>query len=520
MAWGDGAAAQLSFDCTSAGADCEQEIGEQALASSTITVAPGSCETVEKVAVQLSIEHSWVGDLQVALTHESGDVTALLLDRPLSPLPRDFGCPGEDVDATFDDDATASAEATCELTIPAIADEVRPALYAQELVLSPGEPTFSIDGCPFEKFVGRFYLPSNGALALHGGCPPFLPKEVYPAGTVCHFRGSYNDECGDNQLEIRLIRGDTGWRAEVLGQEQPYHFDGPLSAPYETPITIFGSIADREVADGTLQLGTIGFAGFRSLPCAGDWRLDLVDLAAPNGGRLRGWTLLLTAPETPTPTPSDTPTETPTATPSHTATATPSRTPSHTATATPSRTPSHTATATPSRTPTEVDADTPTATPTLPITATPTTSVAVSPTDTPTVNVSPTPSATPSFSPTTAATDTETPGVATATPTGDAATATPTEAVTGAPTEAATETPTQVPTGEVATASPTAAGIPCVGDCDGSGGVNVAELIRGVNIALGNAPLDSCPSFDADGDDVAEINELIRAVGNALDGCA
>ena len=494
---GDGAAAQVSFECASDGANCEQEIPESTLVSSTITVAPGSCETLEKVAVQLSVEHSWVGDLQVSLTHQAGATTALLLDRPFSPLPTSYGCRGEDVDATFDDAAQDPAEATCELTIPAIGDDVQPALYAQELVLAPGETTFSIDGCPFEKFVGRFFLPSNGSLALHGGCPPFLPSEIY-ADAVCDFRGRYNDECGDDQLHVRLQRSANGWRAEVLDQAMPWHFDGPLSAAYETPITVFGAIADREIEDGTLELSTIGLAGFRSQPCAGDWRLDLVDRAAPNTGRLRGWTLLLTGQETATPTASDTPTSTPTHTPTSTPTDTASMGPSDTPTAT-------------STTP-----------PTTTATATSTSSATQPPTDTPTAGASPTPSATPSLTATTVAIDTPTPAAETATPTVDVATATPTEEATAAltATAAATETATEAPTGEVATPSPTADVEPCSGDCDGNRAVSVAELIRGVNIALGNAELDACPSFDADDDESVEINELIGAVGNALDGCA
>jgi YVTN family beta-propeller protein len=60
---------------------------------------------------------------------------------------------------------------------------------------------------------------------------------------------------------------------------------------------------------------------------------------------------------------------------------------------------------------------------------------------------------------------------------------------------------------------------PCVGDCDDSGTVSIAELIRGVNIALDNQPLDQCPVFDRDGSGRVEIYELIAAVGNALNGC-
>jgi hypothetical protein len=58
-----------------------------------------------------------------------------------------------------------------------------------------------------------------------------------------------------------------------------------------------------------------------------------------------------------------------------------------------------------------------------------------------------------------------------------------------------------------------------VGDCDDSGAVTVEEVIKGVNIALGSAMLDTCQQSDADGTRTVTINELIIAVNNALSGC-
>ena len=50
--------------------------------------------------------------------------------------------------------------------------------------------------------------------------------------------------------------------------------------------------------------------------------------------------------------------------------------------------------------------------------------------------------------------------------------------------------------------------------------MTVDELIKGVNIALGTTSVDTCPSFDANGDGAVTINELIAAVNHALNGCA
>lgn len=60
----------------------------------------------------------------------------------------------------------------------------------------------------------------------------------------------------------------------------------------------------------------------------------------------------------------------------------------------------------------------------------------------------------------------------------------------------------------------------CPGDCDGDGEITVAELIRGVRIALGQSSLDDCPSFDVDGDGRVVVGELIQAVRAALESCA
>jgi hypothetical protein len=86
-------------------------------------------------------------------------------------------------------------------------------------------------------------------------------------------------------------------------------------------------------------------------------------------------------------------------------------------------------------------------------------------------------------------------------------------------TPTATPTPTVTPTMPTPTITPTFAPVPCVGDCDDNGDIAITELITGVSIALGNATIDVCPEFDANGSRRVEINELIIAVSGALRGC-
>ncbi len=59
----------------------------------------------------------------------------------------------------------------------------------------------------------------------------------------------------------------------------------------------------------------------------------------------------------------------------------------------------------------------------------------------------------------------------------------------------------------------------CCGDCNSDGRVLIPELIDGVQIALGTAPLPVCASFDANGDQQVTIDELLLAVKAALAGC-
>ena len=59
----------------------------------------------------------------------------------------------------------------------------------------------------------------------------------------------------------------------------------------------------------------------------------------------------------------------------------------------------------------------------------------------------------------------------------------------------------------------------CVGDCGADGTVTIDDLIKGVNLALANDGVGTCPSLDINGDSVVTIDEIIQAVNAALDGC-
>jgi len=60
---------------------------------------------------------------------------------------------------------------------------------------------------------------------------------------------------------------------------------------------------------------------------------------------------------------------------------------------------------------------------------------------------------------------------------------------------------------------------PCYGDCGSDGAVTVDDLIRAVNIALGNVALSTCTRADESDDGRVTIDELVKAVNAALGGC-
>lgn len=81
---------------------------------------------VADVDVWVNIRHTFVGDLRARLINPGGD-TVLLFDQPGVPASA-AGCSGNDIQATFDDDAVLTAadfEKTCDTTSPTIAGVFR-----------------------------------------------------------------------------------------------------------------------------------------------------------------------------------------------------------------------------------------------------------------------------------------------------------------------------------------------------------------------------------------------------------
>jgi ELWxxDGT repeat protein len=87
----------------------------------------------------------------------------------------------------------------------------------------------------------------------------------------------------------------------------------------------------------------------------------------------------------------------------------------------------------------------------------------------------------------------------------------------------ATETPTATPTATgtptpINTATPASVQSTCVGDCHGTGIVDIGDLITGVDIVLGTLPTSACAAFENTVGAV-DIAQLLKGVANSLGGC-
>jgi hypothetical protein len=118
--------------------------------SDTVTVTDTG--TLVDLDVFVHVEHTWVGDLRVTLTHVDTGTTVRIIDRP--GRPPGFGCSGDDVEATLDDEAASPVETEC----------VTPGPVAIQGTFSPNEALSAFDG---EDVSGDWQLVVNDRSA-HG----------------------------------------------------------------------------------------------------------------------------------------------------------------------------------------------------------------------------------------------------------------------------------------------------------------------------------------------------------------
>ncbi|MCI0397259.1 MAG: choice-of-anchor B family protein [Chloroflexi bacterium] len=81
--------------------------------------------TIGDLEVSLNMDHAWVGDLSMVLRHQDTGTAVTILDRPGVPNST-YGCSGDDILATLDDEAAAPVENQCAGSVPTINGTFRP----------------------------------------------------------------------------------------------------------------------------------------------------------------------------------------------------------------------------------------------------------------------------------------------------------------------------------------------------------------------------------------------------------
>ncbi|MCB9214175.1 MAG: proprotein convertase P-domain-containing protein [Alteromonas sp.] len=117
-------------------------IGEPTTATTTVSDSPGAAipdntipgvsvtidvtddVTITDLDVNLNVSHTWVGDLDMVLTSPAG-TSVVIFDRPGVPATT-FGCSGDNIDATLDDEAATPVEDECGAGTPTISGSFIP----------------------------------------------------------------------------------------------------------------------------------------------------------------------------------------------------------------------------------------------------------------------------------------------------------------------------------------------------------------------------------------------------------
>lgn len=133
------------------------------------------------VNVTLNMDHAWVGDLVYTLSAPSGE-SVILIDRPGIPA-SSFGCSGDDIVATLDDDAALPAEDECNGT-PTINGTFSPLnpLSAFNSLNSAGSWTLEVEDEYTSADSGQLNSWSI-ELCTGGGLPPTPTPEPIPTST-------------------------------------------------------------------------------------------------------------------------------------------------------------------------------------------------------------------------------------------------------------------------------------------------------------------------------------------------
>ncbi len=126
---------------------------------------------IQDVNVNVDMSHVWVGDLSFSLSHNGTDV--VIVDRPGVPASQ-WGCSGDNILATLDDEAATSIEGQCAGSTPTINGSFQPtnALAAFDGVSEDGTWTLNVADAYTSADAGTLNDWSLEICTISDGTPP------------------------------------------------------------------------------------------------------------------------------------------------------------------------------------------------------------------------------------------------------------------------------------------------------------------------------------------------------------
>ncbi|MBI3390482.1 MAG: proprotein convertase P-domain-containing protein [Deltaproteobacteria bacterium] len=152
--------------------------------NNSITIANQT--TIADLNVRLDIDHTWVGDLKVSLTHVTTGMTVVLLDRPGVPA-TSGSCSGNNISCVLDDEAGRFVETQC------LASAVTSPMAAIDGSVKPNNPLSAFDG---QSVAGMWRLNvSDNAVDDMGSLLGWCLEVNAPAPVVTAFTCNGSDVC-------------------------------------------------------------------------------------------------------------------------------------------------------------------------------------------------------------------------------------------------------------------------------------------------------------------------------------
>ncbi len=152
--------------------------------NNSITVANQT--TIADLNVRLDIDHTWVGDLKVSLTHVTTGTAVVLLDRPGVPA-TSLGCGDNSISCVLDDEAGRIAETQC------LASATTSPMAAIDGSVKPNNPLSAFDG---QSIAGMWRLNVSDNMQFDTGSLLGWCLEVNaPAPVVTAFSCNGSDAC-------------------------------------------------------------------------------------------------------------------------------------------------------------------------------------------------------------------------------------------------------------------------------------------------------------------------------------